>query len=222
MLLLSKLLDKNMSKLSILHLRKAIGREEFDHLQLSSALSAYKAVDQKINELLKSNEIIRVKKGLYVFGPDSRQAPLVKESLANLIYGPSCISMEYALAFHGLIPERVETITSVTPKRDKAFSTPLGQFTYRYLSATKYPHGITQDWLDEQHPILIASPEKALCDYVALNGVLLNDDEHAASNFLQNDLRIEQDNWRRFDLRKLIQLNKYYRNETIARVVEAL
>lgn len=211
-----------MTRVNILQLRKAIGREEFDHTLLSSALSSYLAVDQKINELLKSGTIDRVKKGLYVFGPESRQAPICKESLANLIYGPSCISMEYALSFHGLIPERVETITSVTPKRDKEFNTPVGRFTYRYLNAAKYPHGIEQQWIDKLHPILIASPEKALCDYVVLNDVPEFTITSSAKAFLLQDLRIGQESWARFDVKKLLRLNAHYNSQNIARILEVL
>ncbi len=211
-----------MAKVNILQLRKAIGREEFDHTLLASALSSYLAVDQKINQLLKSGTIDRVKKGLYVFGPESRQAPICKESLANLIYGPSCISMEYALSFHGLIPERVETITSVTPKRDKEFNTPVGRFTYRYLNAAKYPHGIEQQWIDKLHPILIASPEKALCDYVVLNDVPEFTITSSAKAFLLQDLRIGQESWARFDVKKLLRLNAHYNSQNIARILEVL
>lgn len=210
-----------MTKVNILQLRKSIGREEFDYPQLTSSLSSYRAVDQKINELLKSGTIIRVKKGLYVFGTESRQAPICKESLANLIYGPSCISMEYALSYHGLIPERVETITSVTSKRDKEFETPIGRFTYRYLSAAKYPHGIEQEWMDRQHPILIATPEKALCDYVVLNDVALTNSA-AAKGFLQHDLRIDQENWARFNIKNLLHLNKHYSSRNVTRIMEIL
>ncbi|CAN5456942.1 hypothetical protein BH11CYA1_BH11CYA1_00230 [soil metagenome] len=211
-----------MAKLNILQLRKAIGREEFDHTLLSSALSSYLAVDQKINELLKSGTIDRVKKGLYVFGHEARQAPLCKESLANLIYGPSCISMEYALSFHGLIPERVETITCVTPKRDKEFNTPIGRFTYRYLNLAKYPHGIEQHWIDRLHPILIASPEKALCDYVVLNDVPEFTNSSSAKAFLLQDLRIDHENWVRFDIKKILRLNTLYKSHNIARILEIL
>jgi predicted transcriptional regulator of viral defense system len=103
--------------------------------------------------------------------------------------------MEYALSFHGLIPERVETITSVTPKRDKEFNTPVGRFTYRYLNAAKYPHGIEQQWIDKLHPILIASPEKALCDYVVLNDVPEFTITSSAKAFLLQDLRIGQESY---------------------------
>jgi hypothetical protein len=40
-----------MTKLNSFELRKSIGREEFDHPILMSALSDYHARDQKINEL---------------------------------------------------------------------------------------------------------------------------------------------------------------------------
>jgi predicted transcriptional regulator of viral defense system len=211
-----------MAKVDILQLRKILDREEFDHVLLASALAPYSAVDQKINELIKSGVIVRVKKGLYVFGPKVRQVGICKESLANLIYGPSYISMEYALAYHGLIPERVETITSVTSMRDKKFDTPIGSFTYRYLGRKKYPHEIEQLWVDRQHPILIATPEKALFDYVTLNDVPNLVTPKAAMDFLRADLRIDDEGLKRFALRNLLRLNKYYKSRNMALIMEAL
>ncbi len=38
---------------------------------------------------------------------------------ANLLYGPSYVSLEYALHHYSLIPERTAEITSVTPGRSK-------------------------------------------------------------------------------------------------------
>lgn len=210
-----------MTKLSTLDLHRNIGREEFDHTQLVSALSPYEAAQQKIHELLKSQTIVRVKKGLYVFGPKIRQQPISKESLANLIFGPSCVSLEYALSYHGLIPERVEIVTSVTPKKNKQFNTPIGCFTYKHISASKYPHGIEQHWMDSQHPILIASPEKALCDYIILNNVSLGTSS-AAKTFLEFDLRIDPESWQRLDLKKLLLLNKHYKSSSVLALMEAL
>jgi hypothetical protein len=57
----------------------------------------------------------------------------------------------------------------------------------------------------------MASPEKALCDYVVVNkvpGIRGSDD---AGEFLHSELRI--------DRRKL---NKFYRNNTIEYILEAL
>ena len=204
-----------MDRMNAFQLRKAIPFEEFDYSLLTSALSEYSGVRQKINELLKSGAITRVKKGLYIFGPEYSQSPICKETLANLIYGPSCISLEYALGYHGLIPERVETINSVTPKRDKEFTTPLGNFSYRYLGIEKYPHGIEQVWIDPKHPVLMASPEKALCDYVCLNKLPELAGSKEAMAFLYSDLRIDSKRWTQFNPEILRKLNKVYRNKNI-------
>ena len=211
-----------MTKLDSFQLRKAIPQEEFDYMLLRGVLSDYEAVRQKINELLKSEVIIRVKKGLYVFGPEYNNVPVCREVLANLIYGPSCISLEFALAYHSLIPDRVHTITSVTPKRDKQFDTPLGKFSYRYLSPNKYPHGIEQIWIDDKHPVFMASPEKALIDYLTLNRVPPFTNMEAARQFLQFDLRIEKEDLKRIDPEALLKLNIFYRNPSVYRIMEVL
>ena len=116
---------------------------------LSSVLSDYEAPRQKINQLLKSGVIRRVKKGLYVFASDYRQRPVCGEVLANQIYGPSCLTMESALSYHGLIPERVVQFTSVTPKRSREFDTILGRFRYYHLPMDCYSAGIDQVWLEQ-------------------------------------------------------------------------
>lgn len=211
-----------MTQISPYQLRKTIPSEEFDYAFLTSALSSYSGIRQKINELLKAGVIIRVKKGLYVFGPTYNQAPVCKELLANLIYGPSYISLEYALSFHGLIPERVETLTSVTPQKDKRFETPLGLFTYKYLGIEKYSLEIQQVMIDETHPVLMASAEKALCDYVVMNKIRHITSSDQAREFLNSDLRMDEQNWRKLSSETLSRINEIYRNESIKWILEAL
>ncbi|MBI4404834.1 MAG: hypothetical protein HY537_11765 [Deltaproteobacteria bacterium] len=211
-----------MPRINVFQLRKAILNEEFDYTLLSSVLASYSSVRRKINELLRSGVIQRVKKGLYVFGSEYTRAPIVKETLANLIYGPSCISLEYALAFHGLIPERVQTLTSVTPKRDKNFKTPLGNFTYRYLKPERYPVGMDQVWVDERHPVLMASPEKALCDYLTLRKVPPMKNSQEARSFLEDDLRIDSSKFGRLNPKSLRKLNQAYRNTNVERMANVL
>jgi len=211
-----------MPRIDAFQLRKAIPHEEFDYNLLCGALSQYSGVRQKIHALLQAGVITRVKKGLYVFGPGYNQTPVCKEVLANLIYGPSYISLEYALAFHGLIPERVEVVTSVTSKKDKEFDTPLGRFTYRYLTLEKYAAGIEQVWLDPEHPVLMATPEKALWDYLILKKVPSFQATELAWDFLENDLRIDRENWNRFNLDELRKLNSAHFNTGIHLIIQAL
>lgn len=209
-------------KLDAFHLRQKIPQEEFDYVLLTSVLSEYSGVRQKINELLKSNIIIRVKKGLYAFSPEYSRAPVCKEVFANLIYGPSCISLEYALSFYGLIPERVNTITSITPKRNKDFETPIGRFTYRFLSIEKYPYEIDLVTVDDTHSILIASPEKALADYVVLNKITSLNSKQAAYEFLEHDLRIDRDKLEILSKDKFLALNEHYKSKSLAFIIKAI
>jgi predicted transcriptional regulator of viral defense system len=109
--------------------------------------------------------LIRVKKGIYL-RTDS-PVPYSKELLANLMYGPSYVSLEYALQFHGLIPEAVKTVTSVTTGRRKSFTTPVGRFEYEHLAPRYFSLGIDIVNLEEGgRAFFIASPEKALFDTI--------------------------------------------------------
>jgi len=110
-------------------LRKNIPYEEFDYQTLLDAIHGYARPRMKISGMLAKGDIVRVKKGLYILGESLRRQPFCRELLANLMYGPSYLSLEYALHYHALTPERVETITSVTPGRSRIFETPVGAFS---------------------------------------------------------------------------------------------
>ena len=185
--------------MNIAQLRRLIDREEVDYQLLLSALSDYAHPRDKITSWLKSGELVRVKKGLYVFGKEAALTPYSPEILANLIYGPSAISLSYALSFYGLIPERTMTITSITNKRDKSFTTPVGDFTYRYLTPTKYAVGIELFSLNEKSHFLIASPEKALCDHIYLTDKKIKlDTTSDIEHYILDDLRIYEDALNKF------------------------
>jgi hypothetical protein len=172
-------------------IRSRIQTEIFDYQTLTDALKDLSAPRDKTTLLLRQGVIVRVKKGLYVFGDKYRRYPYSNELLANLVYGPSYVSLDYALAYHGLIPERVEALTSVTPSRSRRFSTPVGLFIYRRVPARAYEVGMVRGEGERGQAFLIASPEKALADkVVSVRGA------HVASigemgRFLEEDLRID-------------------------------
>ena len=115
----------------------------FDYQLAMDWLERYRAPRNKIRNLCISGDLIQVKKGLYVASPLPGRPPAVSPlALAALIYGPSYVSLESALAHHGLIPERVDEITSVTCKRAKRFQTPLGRFTYRPVNESAFSYGV--------------------------------------------------------------------------------
>ena len=196
-------------------LRQTIRREEFDYQALMAALSEYANPWDKVTRLLRRGDIIRVKKGLYVFGDRLRRRPFSRELLANLIYGPSFVSLEWALSFHGLIPERVEALTSVTTKRPKNFSTPIGTFFYRQSPTDAFHLGM--DRVEEGNvAFLIATPERALADTVR------DDRGHSirtmgdAAHYLFEDLRIDRSEFERMSPDVLEELAESLRSNKVA------
>jgi hypothetical protein len=172
-------------------LRGRIEGEEFDYQILLDCLKQYECPRDKITSLLRKNAIIRVKKGIYVFGPKYARRPFSREILANMIYGPSCISLDFALHYHGLIPERVEAVTSVTTGRGHRFHTPVGLFIYRAIPPEAFSVGIDQVQLEGGRSFLIAVPEKALADKIQDDrgtGIRSQDDMR---RYLMQNLRID-------------------------------
>jgi predicted transcriptional regulator of viral defense system len=164
---------------------------------------------------------MRVKKGLYCFGEAFRREPLSREYLANLIYGPSYVSLEYALSHHGLIPERVETITSVTTRRSRDFDTPFGTFSYRMLNGPRYAVGAVLETAGNTS-FLVASPEKALADKVwtdkRFSGLRLSDYDA----YLSDDLRIDREALSKFDYSRLQVIATAYDSAKINKLVRYL
>ncbi|MEI6791409.1 MAG: hypothetical protein WCK42_09540 [Myxococcaceae bacterium] len=159
-----------------------------DYSVLENVFSDYAKPIDKILRLVKQGDLIRIKKGLYVLANQLSLQPVRKEVLANLIYGPSYISLQYALSHYGLIPERVETVTCMTTGRDKLFHTPIGTFSYKRILPRKYSVGITLVSTQEAQ-FLMATPEKALADIVEqTKGFKTWKD---VSEYLTQDLRIE-------------------------------
>ncbi len=139
---------------------------EFDYTLLMHALREYQKPRDKVRNLIRNQDIIRVKKGLYVLGPDYKK-PYNQYILANMIYGPSYVTAQTALSYWGIIPERVELIISMTAKRRKFFQTLVGDFSYLYCRKEVYHIGIRLEVTGDGKNIFMASPEKALCDLLA-------------------------------------------------------
>ncbi len=199
----------------LMDLRRHIPFEEFDYQILLDSLREYAHPRKKITSLLRKGEIIRVKKGLYLFGEQYRRASYCRELLANLIYGPSCVSLEYALHYHGLIPERVETVTSVTCGRSHSFDTPVGHFSYRAIPMPAYRIGIDRIELADGRAFLMAIPEKALADrVVAERGSALRTQKELAV-FLQDNLRIDESSLKGLDPEAILTIAAAYRSRRL-------
>ena len=172
-------------------IRKKIEHEEFDYQTLLDCLKDYARPRDKISVLLKQGFIIRVKKGLYIFGDEYRRRPYSREILANLIYGPSYISLDFALQYYSLIPERVEALTSVTTGRSRRFLTPAALFTYRKIPLEGFRIGMDRVEIGEDRAFLIATPEKALADKLYDSRGAGIQTQKDLIGYLEDNLRIE-------------------------------
>ncbi|HNX73926.1 MAG TPA: hypothetical protein PKJ53_07100 [Spirochaetales bacterium] len=179
--------------------RSEFDHPELDYLQLVQELKDYSFPRDRITKLLASGELIRVKKGIYV-DPHS-DLPYSKEILANLIYGPSYVSLEYALSYHNLIPEAVRVVTSVTTGRKKRYQTPIGEFDYSHMPERFFSIGAEYFPLENGRGFMMAGPEKSLFDllYLRYSDVVYPDiGEHLFEN-----LRIDENSFWQLDFAKI-------------------
>ena len=170
-----------------------------DYGILASQLTAYKSPRQKIVELEKEGSLIRLKRGLYVVSPKISGKLLSIELIANHIYGPSYVSMESALRYYGLIPEKTYSVDSMTIKRSRKFDNTIARFKYTYCPSSYYAIGVNQE-MKEGYSFLIASPEKALCDVIIYTPQLRLRSMVAMQEYLCDDLRLDMDEFFKMDI----------------------
>lgn len=183
-------------------LRDNAPSEELEYGFVMDCLKAYKNPRVKLHHLLKIRALIRVKKGIYIFGEPVARHPYSPEVLANMIYGPSYVSLEWACQYHRLIPERVTTITSITTQRSRRFQTPLGLFTYDHLPTEVYAIGYTLVAFSEKQHAVVASKEKALADLLVLRRGAFASKKHFKETLFE-DLRVEEEDIASLDLELL-------------------
>lgn len=166
---------------------------------LESVFPHIKGGNQKIRLLERDNQIIRLKRGLYVCSSDITGKALSTELIANHLYAPSYVSMSSALSYYGLIPEAVYIKQSMTLKHSKDFDTPLGRFEYTHISREAFSVGLTNVCKDD-YAFVIATPEKALCDLIAntpnVNLRFLKD----AEAYLEEDIRMEIEDFKQMNV----------------------
>lgn len=165
-----------------------------DHATLSTILinNGYTGINDKINKLKKDGFLETLKRGLYLHKSPFSTTYISKEIIANTLLSPSYISFDYALYFHGLIPESVHDITSATTKRSKSFKTKTGIYSFRSVKKELYSIGLKIESTKNGN-FIIATKEKALCDKIYYTKDININSKKAMLEFLEDDLRIDMD-----------------------------
>ena len=175
-----------------IELKNALPLSIFSHEMIYSLLEkSISNVNEKISNLVRNKELIRLKKGFYTFSKLYETKPINLISVANTLYSPSYVSFDYALSYYGMIPERVSEVTSATSKNEKLFDTPIGRFSYKKVSSVAYSLGI--DWIydDVEGGRFIATAEKALCDKIKYDRGIGTLTQTSMSEYLKYDLRLD-------------------------------
>ena len=165
---------------------------------------------------VKDGSLIRLKRDFYLIQNKSIET----FEIASLLYGPSYISLESALSFHGSIPESVPIVNSACSKRTKKYETYLGIFAYNYIPISIFHVGVApplKDALENNSSFLVAAPWKAIADYIYLK-------KKTWPNIiaLGNDLRIEIDQLQYSDLKLLEKLAKFYPSKRVRKALNIL
>ena len=144
--------------------------------------------------------LIHLRRGVYLIGSPYRRDRCHPFEAAQTIYGPSYISFESALSYHGWIPEAVYCVVSATTERSKTFKTPLATFEYLHTPRKNFFANVMKEG-----DILIAEPWKAIAD-------MIYDRRKTWSKLadLSDDMRIELETMLESDRESLFQIATCY------------
>lgn len=137
-----------------------------------------------LSRWIKRGLLIRLRQGFFTF-PEYKGKPDYAWYFANRIYRPSYISLHSALSFHGIIPESVIQITSVTSLKTAYFVNPFGEYSYKTLNK-ELMFGYVLKPMSDGRAMQIADQEKALADLL-----YLYPEYRTAQDML--DLRLDED-----------------------------
>ena len=182
-------------------------------------LEGYAKPRDFIARLVEKGELIRLKNGFFLIADKIKEDRAPFEQIANLLYGPSYLSLEWALSYYGMIPEGVYVVTNITVNQSKRFSTSIGTFDYKYLNHFRYAVGIDQQE-NSAGRYLIARPEKALADVVYFKCRKLKKKDLLID--LIEGRRIEEENLKALDKKIMREIAENYRSQAVYELVGAL
>lgn len=164
-----------------------------------------------VNRAIKADELLQVRRGLYVLANKYRRNPIHPFALAQQWMPGSYVSAETALSFHGWIPEAVHTVVSMTAggKTLKYSHQVFGQFNFCRMTVVSgyFLQAVARHELNQQ-VALIAEPLRALLDLVYLRKL-----SWQGLDFLLSGLRIDEQQLRSVTLLDITQLLDVYKGK---------
>lgn len=178
--------------------------------------TSFNSTHSLLKSCTKKGYLIRLKRDFYLISSKIKDQKPDAFEIALMLYGPSYISFESALSYHGWIPEAVPIIACATSKRSKNFETEIGYFSYYHIPISIFHIGISSIKSNNSN-IFIADPWKAIADYIYIK-------KRNWKNIiaLSNDLRIEIENIQFSNQNLLSKLAETYPNNRTKKTLQIL
>jgi predicted transcriptional regulator of viral defense system len=120
----------------------------------------------QLSRWVNKKKIYQLRRRVYAVAPPYQKIRPHPFLIANHLFRASYVSLQTAMAYHGLIPEVVNVTVSVTTGRPERLTTPLGIFESRHIKPALLFGYQMLDLGGQQ--ALVATPEKALLDLIYL------------------------------------------------------
>lgn len=161
---------------------------------------------------LSKGFLIHLRRGLYLIGPPYGKGQCDPFEVAQVIYGPSYISFESALSYHGWIPEAVYHTTCACVKRAKIFETPIGGFRYFHTPNDHFFLNVTI--VEEKSSFIMAEPWKAIADMI-----YSSKKQWQSLEDLTLDLRVEPETLLQSDRESLFHIASCYASHRVRTIL---
>ena len=168
---------------------------------------------RQISEGKEKKWLIELRRGMYVINDLYFEEKISKLYIANKIYTPSYISLEYALSEYEIIPEKVTTVTSITTRKTAYFKNHYGGFSYTKIKNNCF-FGYKLIKHNNQN-ILYATKEKALIDFLYINLKNIKEDVNAFSEYRFQNLQS-------FNFEKVTRMTSAFNNLKLNRLIKLL
>ena len=190
----------------------------FSRLEVASWLGGSVARQHGLlHRALAAGEVVHIHRNLYCLAARYLDRKIDPLALAQRVYGPSYVSLETALSYHGWIPEAVHAITSVSLARSREYDSPLGRFSFTHVPQQTLYVQVTRVRKETGESFLLAEPIKALADYVYVHRCLWD-----SAQPVVRSLRVDPAMLSSVDPRALEELQSNYRSRRVRRFLKGL
>src|SRR3989338_2897590 len=130
-------MERKMKSLNVLEVLNGLSRKKMRIFSTEEFRRLFRVTLRAAQEFIKDHNrdlFTKLRNGLYALGSE----PPHEFEIANRLYEPSYISLEYALAYYRLIPETVYAVTSVTTKITREFTVQGKNYEYSRIKRRAY------------------------------------------------------------------------------------